>query len=189
MDLKEYVLTYRKEGETTPLVNIADYYETYVKPLNKVFEKASFHSSRTVICCFHDDINPSLGTINHKYLKGVKIFHCFGCGVSGDVIRMHQRIQEKYHHRRISEDESALELCKLYGIDAEKFKVLQDSGEYSGYVQKQRRISDGLDVYTLADFSSDLLPAREMSRGMLERLAIANSAIIKMTATKKKLFD
>lgn len=190
MNLIEYVLTYREEGSDKPLVTVEEYYERYVKPLNPAFSKSSFKTSNTVICCFHDDINPSLGTINHKHLRGVKVFHCFGCGAAGTVVRMHQRIEKEYHNRTISENESALELCKLFGIDVEQFKDL-DLSRKSGnsYIDKIKRIQQAMSTYTLSEFKEDLLPARGTNMSIANKISIVNSASVKMIATKKKLFD
>lgn len=190
MNIVDYVLTYCEEGSNTPLVTVEEYYERFVKPLNPAFEKSSFKTSNTVICCFHDDINPSLGTIKHKHLKGVRIYHCFGCGAAGTVIRMHQRIEKEYHHRTISEEESALELCKLFGIDAEKYKNIDTTKKVANaYVDKMKRIAQAMGTYTIAEFKEDLLPARGSNVSVANKIAVLNSASVKMIATKKKLFD
>ena len=85
MSLEEFILTYRgttDSGEQGIVCNIPDYYERYVKPLDKRFSEYSLYSSRTVICPLHNDTDPSLGLINHRFLTDVKIYHCFGCGAS-----------------------------------------------------------------------------------------------------------
>lgn len=189
MDLQEFVLTYTGDGDS-PVINIADYYEKYVKPLSPAFAKSSFHTSNTVVCCFHDDVNPSLGTINHKHLRGVRVFHCFGCGAAGDVIRMHQRVQYEYHHRRISMDESALELCDLFGVDASTYKNnSEDERKKSKYVDKISRIMSAMESYSLSEFKDEILPARRQDITLREKIGILNTATIKMAATKKKLYD
>lgn len=190
MTLEEYVLTY-KDSDGNIVVNIADYFERFIKPLDAKFANSSFHTHRTVICCFkdHDDINPSLGTINHRHLKGVKVYHCFGCGASGTVIRLHQRIQYDYYNRRITDKEAALELCDLYGIDASKYRDIKDAGSANGYLERSRRADELLDSYTLAEFKDDLMKVRTTDNLMLmERGKLINSAMIKMIATSKRLY-
>lgn len=190
MTLEEYVLTYKDEGGNI-VVTVASYYEKYIKPLSPRFARSSFYSSRLVVCCFkdHEDVNPSLGTTNHRYLNGVKVYHCFGCGASGTVIRLHQRIQKEYYGRTISDTQSALELCQLYGIDAEKYKTQEYEGEQSRYVAKMRKTAELATVYTLKEFSNDLRKVRCSPALTLEqRKKAINSATIKYVATSKKLF-
>lgn len=191
MTLEEFVLTYKKD-DGTPLVTIAEYYERYIKPLDERFAKCSFYSSKLVLCCFkdHNDINPSLGTVNHRYLKGVRIYHCFGCGASGTVIRLHQRIQKEYYNRTLSETESALELCSLFGIDASKYSTLNYEGDQSGFVSRMNRLSSLANVYTIKEFSNDLLSVRQDAElSIEERASKVNSALIKYIATSKKLYN
>lgn len=40
-------------------------------------------------CPFHDDTNPSLSLSNEK-----GVFHCFGCGVKGDLITFYKKLRE-----------------------------------------------------------------------------------------------
>lgn len=189
MTLEEYVLTY-KDSEGNIVVTIADYFERFIKPLDTKFANSSFYTHRTVICCFkdHDDINPSLGTINHRHLKGVKVYHCFGCGASGTVIRLHQRIQYEYFHRRLTDKDAALELCDLYGIDASQYRKIKDAGEANGYLERSRRADELLSAYTLAEFKDDLRAARTADVMLMERGQLINSAMIKMIATSKRLY-
>jgi len=190
MTLEEYVLTY-KDSDGNIVINIADYFERFIKPLDKKFENSSFHTHRTVICCFrdHDDNDPSLGTINHRHLKGVKVYHCFGCGKSGTVIRLHQRIQQEYHNRKLSDTESALELCDLFGVDASKYRSIANKSEKSGYLERSRKADLFVYAYALPEFKDELQTARTAKVMLMERAKMINSAIVKMTATSKKLYD
>lgn len=191
MTLEEFTLTY-KDSDGNIVITIADYFERFVKPLSPKFANSSFHTSRTVICCFkdHDDINPSLGTTNHRHLKGVKVYHCFGCGRTGTVIRLHQLIQHEYHNRRLSDKEAALELCDLFGVDASKYREVKDAGAANGYLARMQRADEVLDEYTLAEFKDELRDIRARDGLMLvERGHLINSAMIKMIATSKRLYD
>lgn len=187
MTLEEYVLTY-KDLDGNIVVSVADYYERYVKPLDSRYGNWSFSSGKLVLCCFHGDINPSMGIIGHKYHKGVQVYHCFGCGASGNVIRMHQRIQKQYYGRTLTDDESALELCQLYGIDATKYKSISKDTDQSNFMRRMLRSQELENVYTLKEFSTDLREARAVS-SIEERANKINSAIVKYTATTKHLFD
>lgn len=190
MDIIEYVLTYKEEGSDTPVITIAEYYDRYVKPLSPAYGKYSFKTSNTVVCCFHDDVNPSLGTIKHKHLKGVRVYHCFGCGAAGTVVDMHRRIEREFHNRTLSAEESALELCTLFGVDASAYKDLDQSKlKQSAYMDKLRRIQKSMSVYTLRDFQDDIVIARRDDVALDTKISAVNMACVKMTATKKKLFD
>ena len=189
------MLTYPAE-DGNPLINIADYFERFVKPLSSKFANSSFLEHRTVVCPFHDDINPSLGTINHKHLKGVRVYHCFGCNASGTVIRMHQRIQWEYHKRRLSDTEAAIDLCKLYGVDYSSFDKKQYTGNQIGYMQRLERVRGLTTAYTVRELAEELMPVREdtYKEGKMldldvinERAELINNAIIKYMITKKEL--
>lgn len=189
MTLEDFVLTYKGDSDT-PIITIAEYYERYIKPLSPRFKNSSLLLNNTAICCFHDDTDPSLGTIKHRTLQGVRVYHCFGCGAVGTVIRMHQRIEKEYHHRDISETESALELCKLWGIDISRYSDITDNTDKkSSYYSKMMRIKSQMGAYTIREYSDELLNARNMSLELDKKIQIINSANIKMIATKKKLYD
>lgn len=191
MTLEEFVLTY-KDKDGNVVVNIADYYERFVKPLDDRFKNCSFFDAKLVLCCFkdHNDINPSMGTVTHRYLKGVRIYHCFGCGATGTVIRLHQRIQKEYFGRSLTDNESALELCELYDIDAGQFKTVGYEGDQANFMRRMQKVSELSNVYTSKEFSRDLLEIRKTPElGVDARANKVNSALIKYVATSKKLFD
>lgn len=191
MTLRDFVLTYKGE-DGNPLVSIERYYEDYIKPLDLRFKEYSFYTHRTVICCFkgHEDINPSLGTIPHRHLKGVRVFHCFGCGASGDVVRLHQVIQRDYFNRILSDKESALDLCRLYGINAVQYEDIDDASDQAGYLRRLQRISRYSEAYTLRDFEDELMVVRENPDAPLsDKIDYISRALIKQTAVKKGLVD
>ena len=192
--LEEFVLTYTVKGEDGSekiLVSIEDYYKRFIQPLDPRFSRYDFYNSYKgkVLCCFknHDDKNPSLGIIPHKHLKGVKVYHCLGCNATGDVIRLHQRIQKEYYGRSLSTRDSALELCKIYGIDASEYERVETDQE--GYYERYASIDGLLEDYTIRDYSSDLLNSRRSFAvtGDVRMLASAvDSANVKMIATTNK---
>lgn len=193
MTIEEYVLTYPDENGN-PLINIADYFERYVKPLSPKFSTSSFYEHRTVVCPFHEDTDPSLGTINHRHLKGVRVYHCFGCGASGTVIRMHQRIQYSYHGKRMTDVEAAIDLCKLYGVDTTPLVTRQYTANQLVRMRKLDRLRALENAYGLRDFAEDLMPVREdtyTSDKMLDmdlinqRAEKINKAVIRYMAEKK----
>lgn len=67
--------------------------------------------SSKVICPFHEDINPSMGII-----PGTQKFHCFGCGLSGDVIELHRRTLRLLSSTSLDRDASLSDLSEAFGI-------------------------------------------------------------------------
>lgn len=53
-------------------------------------EKISLSPNLKACCPFHDDKNPSFSVNAHG-----QYFHCFGCGVGGDVIKFVQLYEGK----------------------------------------------------------------------------------------------
>lgn len=192
--LEEFVMTYTvsdASGNDVILVTVEDYYKRFIQPLDIRFSRYDFYNSYKgkVLCCFknHEDKNPSLGIIPHKHLKGVKVYHCLGCNATGDVIRLHQRIQKEYYGRSLSTRDSALELCKIYGIDASEYEKIETDQE--GYYERYASIDGLLEDYTIRDYSSDLINARRSFAitGDVRMLASAvDSANVKMIATTNK---
>lgn len=181
--LERYVITY--EDETGKVVcNIPDYYRIKVAPLMGKFKRYSFDKDRMVICPFHDDHDPSLGIIKHKFLNKVMIYHCMGCGSAGTIVRFHQRIERQYHKRDISDKESCIELCSIFGIPVPDDDVF-NSEDYSKIMQSRYYKIDKLqERYTEKEFARSLLEIRR-SDVDLNRV---NSECVKMIATIKGLY-
>lgn len=192
MTLEEYILTYKgivSTGDEGFVCNIADYYDKYVMQLDSKFRERSLNGSRLVICPLHDDHDPSLGLINHRFLKGVKIFHCFGCGTSGTVVRLHQLIELKYNNRKLTNEDACKELADMFNIDISSFNELVDDDYEGKYIQAMKRLDSLIkDSYTISDYELELLKARSSN----DRNAIllkSNEALIKMVASTKNLYN
>ena len=193
MSLEEFILTYRgtmDNGEQGIVCNIPDYYERYIKPLDKKFSEYNFYGSRTVICPLHNDTDPSMGLINHRFLTDVKIYHCFGCGASGTVIRLHQFIQDLYHSRKLTEDESCKELADLFGISLSDFDDIAEDDYDGKYVAMLKRIHKLQKSYTIREYSQSLIDLRKNgSLNLPDKLTLLNNESIKMIATQKRLYS
>ena len=196
MTLEEYILTYRGtrlNGEEGIIANIPDYYDHYIKPLNSKFGDSSLNVSRTAICPLHDDTDPSMGLINHKFLKGVRLFHCFGCNMVGTVVRLHQLIVEKYEKRQIDVKQSCEELARFFKIPIDKELLAQaDNVEPADrFYQTSIHIEDlKNDSYTSQDFVYELRDIKKSAKSMeTVDLNLVNVSCIKMIATVKKLYN
>lgn len=192
MTLEEYILTYKgitSSGDEGFVCNIADYYDKYVMQLDNKFKERSLNGSRLVICPLHDDHDPSLGLINHRFLKGVKIFHCFGCGTSGTVVRLHQLIEHKYNNRKLSDEDACKELADMFNIDISNFDELSEDDYEGKYIQSMKRLDNLIrDSYNISDYELELLNARSSSNRNTV-LSKTNEALIKMVASTKDLYD
>ena len=182
--LEKYVLLY-ETSDGKKVVNIPDYYDTHVAPLMGKFAEYSFNKgSKFVICPFHDDHDPSLGMIKAKYIDGAMVFHCLGCGASGTVVRLHQRIEREYRGREIDVKNACVELCNMFNIPVPSDSVFS-SEDYAKKMQNNMMKVDVLaKKYTEADFARSILEARK--NGVT--LDALNSASVKMIATVKRLY-
>ena len=191
MTLKDYILTYSvkdENGNEKIVANIPDYYDKVVQELGSLYKERSLNHHRTVICPLHDDTDPSLGLMNHRFLPKVKLYHCFGCNSTGDIIRFHQRIESKWHGREISEKIACEELALMFGIPLEGYSEVAEDDFEAKYAQICRKIDEEVKhSYTSKDFSMDLMKLRAKSE--MVDLKKVNSANIKMIATQKKLYQ
>lgn len=176
MDTKSYI----KQN-----VDLYEYYARYVKPLRQEFSNGVYEKGSLVLCWFkdHDDVNPSMGSIRDKHIKGCMLYHCFGCGRTGDVIRLHQNIQMEYNNRSLTEQEACKELAGLFGLEIQD--DIADDDYEAKYLQKSRQVDMLQRRYTEKDFSDKVLEIRKQGLD-LSRL---NSEVVKMTATVKQLYD
>lgn len=171
-----------------PKASIAYYYDNFVKPLDSRFKQSSLELNRTVICPLHDDTDPSMGVINHRHKKDVKIFNCFGCGARGTIVRLHQRVSRKYLKKILTDEESAEELCKILDIDKSEFNIIDEDIPQSYYMRNLASISSNEKRYTIREYQKDILTARK-SRDLDTILSKLDSSNVKLIATRKQLYD
>lgn len=177
MNLEDYILDN---------VTIKDYYNDYISPLDIRYKRRDFSNSDMALCPFHEDKNPSLGLINDKFRKGIKVFHCFGCGASGNVIRMHQRIQEQYFNVRLTKKEAMLSLCKLYDLDTEGLVLLEETEDT--FVKRNLKIKLNMSRYTIREYEQDLQGIKLSNNiDIDERIKRINSANLKILVMQKGL--
>lgn len=142
--LVSYIIQ-KKDTEGKFIVTPMSYYDTYIVPLDRRFSKYLFRGQkRTVVCpCKgHNDRDPSMGIMLSK-VGGVPLYHCFGCGATGNVVQLHQMIRKDYFGEAKSLEDSVLDLLELYNLDVPDMKALRyeqsnwvPSGEM-GYTEKE----------------------------------------------------
>ena len=178
MGLVDYIL------EQIPLF---EYYDKFISELNPRFKQYSYNSGKLVLCYFkdHDDVNPSMGWLRDKKNRDVKVCHCFGCGRTANVVRIHQILSSQYFNREMTEIEACKDLAEIFRVSIEEFKDTEDdlNGEYIAQLNRGRKLQKS---YTVQDFKYSLKDIRlHETNNTLEKL---NSECVKMIATKKQLY-
>lgn len=108
----------------TPVVSVRDYYDDVILPVRTDLAGRTFRDHKQVVCPFHDDTDPSLGTFKPANAK-VELFGCFGCNSTGNVVRMHQLFRQVEDNVRLSMKDAAKELAAKYDI---KLSLQYDDG-------------------------------------------------------------
>lgn len=135
------------------LPTIVQYFNQMIAPRRP--ELGSFRVSGSpgkVVCPFHDDVAPSMGII-----PGQEVFHCFGCGASGNVIRLHQMFLRTLGYS-LDYESAWKDLCDSFGLP-EPSPPDPDSRSRSlmRAVIHTPRFQDGFDKVTTLEEWSDLI--------------------------------
>lgn len=140
-------LLQQRDPQGRILITPRNYYDRFIK--DKLGKSAdSFQYHKLVVCPFHEDNDASLGTFSHHHLTGVEVYHCFGCGESGDVVRMHQQF-ERLKGRNLTIHTTLVELAKLYGLE------LPDLEETNDTLKKlDQTVKQGV-YYNITQFNQD----------------------------------
>ena len=99
-------------------ISIPTYFNAHILPTKKGLNKLTDHASSASVCPFHDDVKPSF-----RYWQVKRMFNCFGCGVSGDVINLHRLTLQRKNNVSVSRETALYDLCKLYNIRYERDTV------------------------------------------------------------------
>lgn len=103
----------RSENELLVLANVPlyEYYNRFVVPLDPNKYSPMTESRNTGVCPFHHDTDPSF-----HWWKAKDLFHCFGCGTSGDVIKIHTLLRRRYDGISMKVEQVVQELAQAFGI-------------------------------------------------------------------------
>lgn len=107
-------------------VTVTSYWDKVVCRLDPRYDGYQFSKGyNKVVCPFHDDVAPSLGLVYDR--DGVEVFNCFGCGATGTVIGLHQRIMRKYNKQKGREELPYLiSLANIYGVSLQSEISISD---------------------------------------------------------------
>lgn len=132
-------------------VPLKDWYNRFVVGLNK---KARVMTEKGVgICPFHDDNDPSLKIWGKK-----NVFHCFGCGFTGDVIASHMRLKSIYYNEKLSRENTVKELALIWGIELlEEDVAINTFKENLNYIEKDiPNVFTDLNIYSYDKFNNKI---------------------------------
>lgn len=159
----KYLLQF-KDPSGQIVVSPRNYYDRYIHLHNQTFV-----DNRMIICPFHDDINPSMGTFYSKDMPGVELFHCFGCGLTGDAIKMHQLWQKKLG-RYVSYSQATTEVANLYSIELPTSEAIGLLGDLENR-SNELNAAINSNKMSLAEYSSRLTELKnDTSLSIPERL-------------------
>jgi DNA primase len=114
------------------------------------------------LCPFHDEKTPSFVVSPEK-----QIFHCFGCGASGDVVKFIMRIED------IDFKTAVKELAKEAGIPAPRFsKTIKDNTSERNRLKEVMKLIHNFFRTQLNDGVISYLKNRGVSEQSIERFGI-----------------
>lgn len=159
-------------------IGIIDYFNQHIATLDTNKFKPMSDARITSVCPFHSENDPSF----HLWKKK-NIFHCFGCGVGGNVVRLHMLTRQTYHGEKMDRAKTIKSLAQLYNINIEEvseevksvFQIARETlSDKSIYVIPK-------DVLTLAEFRQ--LNNKVRSSNIPIEAKIANFEQLDLTAS------
>lgn len=135
------------------------------------------------LCPFHSEKTPSFYVSNEKGL-----YHCFGCGASGDVIKFVQEIEN------ISFTEAIQKLADRVGIELPKRKSFQND-YYLKYVNLYSRLAEiyHKNIFKQNGLLNYLMNVRKIDLSIIRKFKIGfcppNSVLAKLEAKNFNLSD
>lgn len=160
MSMRDYVNNLKDE-QGYPLITIEGYYDRFIaQPRGYAWTFGKGGLKGKVLCPFkdHDDKVPSFGVMYGR--GGVQLYHCFGCGKTGDVSSLHRHIMQDAGKSIKNDEKAAEDLLKLYGRKVPS--VFEVSGNVAaGSMSEMFEHISREDSYTEADYMRDINRARQ----------------------------
>lgn len=168
-------------------ISLFDYYDKFIVNLDDKFKEYSYNSHKLVLCYFkdHEDTDPSMGWIYDKRNHNVKICHCFGCGRTANVVRLHQILSSQWLHKELTEKESCYELADMFNLPLDDFKDIDDDDLSAKFVTTIKTQHILQKRYTSQDFHYNIQKIKKQGVDLNK----VNSECVKMIATSKMLYD
>lgn len=134
---------FKKSVQETELENripIDMYFNKYVVGKKKGVRELS-DIQTTSICPFHDENDPSM-----HYWVSRKMIHCFGCGVTANIVGLHQLVQRRFYGNIMDRPTAINDLIRLYGLQTIiKDAVAVEEAEMSVFDKMRAEITKGMD--------------------------------------------
>ncbi len=148
-DLKEYLDDLRSN------IDIVDVISRYVKLKKR-------GRNYVGLCPFHDEKTPSFVVSREK-----QIFHCFGCGASGDVVKFIMRIED------VDFKTAVRDLAKEAGIEPPRFsRVNSDNGSLKARLKEVMKIAAEFFKSQLNEEVFSYLAGRGVKKNSIEKFEL-----------------
>ncbi len=129
-----------------------------VEVISKYIDLKKSGNNYMALCPFHLEKSPSFYVSPDK-----NIYHCFGCGASGDVIKFVSEIE------KISLSEAVEKLAKDYGVDISKYKkkIVKERVNYDDYTSVYNRVKSFYNRILKTEYGSKAMEYLK-NRGLLD---------------------
>ena len=170
-------------------INIVDYYNTRITKLDNKYRRG-ISATETGLCPFHGDRDPSLGIMKDKTNKKIQLYHCFGCGAAGNVIKMHMHMLNKGYYRGSSSiiqsngafytyEEALEDLAKSEGIEYSEVTLNNEQDINNEFVKRRIEITKCMSKYTIRDLEREMLNIRLTGISNINRKIAINRSLVR----------
>lgn len=140
---------------------IREYYSKFIIPIDSGRFRLS--SGGKMVCPMHKDHDPSMGVIENTTGE---VCHCFGCGYSADVLKLHRDIVRRYKHRRLSDEEVKKDLCRIFGIDYSALLRKEKSIEKTRDEKRIDMMENKKKEFDISDFRYAVMQGKKEGKGI-----------------------
>lgn len=144
-----------------------------------------FHKDKKSLCPLHGDTDPSLGDMRDKKRR-ITLYHCFGCGRTGDAITLYQHLVNKRYidigkapHEYITRREATRRLASKLGI-SEKDVVEKVLDTTNIFIEREIKLMESMKKYTIRDFENSLLAVRMSDYNTANKKILVNRNLIRL---------
>lgn len=135
-----------QELELENRIPIDAYFNKYVVGKKKGVRELS-DAQTTSICPFHDENDPSM-----HYWVSRKMIHCFGCGVTANIVSLHQLVQRRFYGNIMDRPTAMNDLIRLYGLQTViKDAVAVEEAEMSVFDKCRAELTDRMNRVSTPD--------------------------------------
>lgn len=142
---------------------ILEYYRKFVQPINS--SRYKIKNDRMMVCPLHNDHDPSMGIMeNGKYGE---IFHCFGCGAWGNIIKLHIGVMKRLRGIIFSHDEAIKDLCRIFSIDYDKLPKEEDINVEDKELLQEIALEEVIEKFDVSDYRNLFLEGKRKKKNIV----------------------